>query len=48
MSGEQLFYAGIVLMAVAIAAGIVAVILLRITGKHIKQQLDDEFGKKSH
>ena len=45
---ELLFYGGILLMAASAAAGIAAAVILRLSGKRLKRQLEEEFGKKRH
>lgn len=45
---EMLFYGGIALMAAAVAAGVVAFTILRISGKRLKARLEAEYGKKRH
>lgn len=45
---ELLFYSGIGLMALAVAIGLVSLIILRISGKQLKQKLEKEYGKKRH
>lgn len=41
-----MFYGGIVLMGAAAAGAVIAAILLRVSGKRLKKQLEDEYGKK--
>ena len=45
---ELLFYGGIGIMILAAAGGITAAVLLMVSGKNLKKQLDQEFGKKRH
>jgi len=46
LSGETLFRLGVAIMAAAAVGGIVAAVVLRLSGKHLKEQLNAEFGKK--
>ena len=44
--GEQLLLLGIVVLAVAAIFGAALAIVLHLTGKRIRCQLENEFGKK--
>lgn len=46
--GNPLFITGLVMIAVSIAGGIIALVALRISGKRLKIKLEKEFGKKRH
>lgn len=45
MDGRILFYLGIGVMALSVAAGALAVILLHGAGKRLRKQLEKEYGK---
>lgn len=45
LSGEVLFYGGLVIMGGAVLGGIIAAILITLTGKKLKGELDAEFGE---
>ncbi len=43
---ELLFYGGIVIMAAAALGGVVALFVLRLSGKRLNARLEKEYGKK--
>jgi len=45
---EVLFYGGIAIMVCSAVGGIVAGVLLRVSGKRLRGIQDKEFGKKRH
>ena len=47
-SGTLLFYGGIIGMALAAVGAVTAAVILRLSGKRLKGQLEEEFGKKKH
>lgn len=42
---ELLFYGGITVMAADVAAGILCAVIFHITGRKLKQKLEQEYGK---
>lgn len=42
--GEWLFLGGIAVMGIAIAAGILSLVIFRITGRRLKKKLEKEYG----
>lgn len=42
---ETLFYGGMILMGLSVAAGLCAAVILRITGRHLREKLEAEYGK---
>lgn len=46
VSYSPLFLIGVGLMIAATVVAVIACILLRISGRHLKKQLDEEYGKK--
>lgn len=42
---ESLFYGGIAVMAAAVAAGILCAVIFHMTGRKLKQKLEQEYGK---
>jgi hypothetical protein len=48
MSGEMLLYGGIAIMLFAAVGAVAAIIILRLRGKSLQQQLIAEYGEKRH
>lgn len=48
VGGNPLFITGIVMIAVSVSGGIIALAALRLSGKRLKMKLEKEFGKKRH
>ena len=46
--GTLLFYGGIAGMALAALGGVIAAVILRLSGKRLNSQLEKEYGKKRH
>ena len=47
-SSELLFYGGIALMALSMAAAAVTAVVLRMSGKRLRARLEQDYGKKRH
>lgn len=47
-TSDLLFYGGIALMGIAVAAAVAACIIFSISGKRLKAQLEKEFGNRRH
>lgn len=47
-AGTILFYGGIVLMGTAVVGAVIAAVILHVSGKRLKNQLEKEFGRKRH
>lgn len=45
---ELLFYGGIAAMAVTAVVSIVTAVILRVSGKCLRERLEEEFGEKRH
>ena len=45
---ELLFYGGISVMLLAVAAAILAAVLFAISGRRLRRKLEEEFGRKRH
>ena len=45
---ERLLYGGIGLMAASVLGGLIAAVVLRISGKRLRARLEKEFGKRRH
>lgn len=48
MNCETLFYTGVGILGVAIVLGIVFLTVHLVSGKHLKKQLESEYGKRRH
>lgn len=44
--GEMFLYGGIAALAIAFVSTVVCIIIFRITGKKIRQKLEQDYGKK--
>lgn len=47
-SSEFLLYGGIAMMAAAVILGVASAVVLHITGKRLRDRLENEYGKKLH
>ncbi len=45
ISGEWLFWAGIAVMGIAAAGGVLCLVVFRLTGRKLKKQLEKEYGE---
>lgn len=45
LSSDLLFYGGMAIMLVALAAGAICAVIFCITGRRLKQKLEQEYGK---
>ena len=48
LNGSTLFYGGIVVMVIAALAGLVGIIVVRISRKRLNQCLEKEYGKEKN
>ena len=48
MNCETLFYTGVGILCAAAILGIVLLTIYLISGKHLKKQLENEYGKRRH
>lgn len=47
-TSQALLYGGIAVMAVSALAGLMALVILRFSGKRLRKRLEEEFGERPH